>query len=119
MAISSIISIDLVVAFLLVVLIFYISAQIIATESHSLSARLDAQADVASCIAHSYEVVSSLSEGRDNEIVLSKVMSSAPKNVSLRTSAGYLYGGAHPGQCVTRAVYVKDLGVPAILEVCG
>lgn len=118
MAISSIISIDLVVAFVLVVLVFYVSAQAMAAESHSLAARMDAQAEVASRIARSYEIVSSLSEGRDNEITLSRTVSMAPKNVSLRTSLGYLYGGPSQGTCIVRAVYVRDIGMPAVLEVC-
>ncbi|MCX8205629.1 MAG: hypothetical protein N3H30_00150 [Candidatus Micrarchaeota archaeon] len=116
--ISSIISIDLVVAFVLAVLIFYIAAQVMAAESHSLSTQLDSQAELAACIARSYEVVSALSEGRDNEVMFSKMLLQMPKNASLRTSSGYLYGGPREGPCIARAVYVIDLGTPAILEVC-
>jgi hypothetical protein len=69
-------------------------------------------------IARSYEVLSQLSSGRDNEIDYYKIISNAPRNVSLRVMNGYIYGSHQDSLCIKRAVYIRDLKEVGILEVC-
>jgi len=110
--------VDLLISFLLVLVLFYMGAMALSIESSRVARTVSADSEISLKIARSYEVLSLLSEGRDNEVSLLGLHISQPVDVSLKVMDGYIYGGRSAGLCVQRAVYVKDLGEPGILEVC-
>ncbi len=110
--------IDMIIAFILILFTFYICANIESQTGDSLRNSITLQSETALKIARSYEVLSQLSDKRDNEITMLRLNMLKPQDVSLRTYTGYIYGGEPHSFCVERAVYIKDLNEVGILEVC-
>ncbi len=112
------ISIDLIIAFILALYLFYLCS-VILTNAYAFTAKkLSQNSELAQKIARSYEVISQLSNGRDNEILLSKLRNLGIQNVSLKTRQGYVYGGSASSLCINRIVYIYDMGEVGLLEVC-
>lgn len=115
---KGLLDIDLILAFMLILLTFVISATVAAAFTESMCTRLSLSSDISSKIARSYGLLSQLSDGRDNEILLSRLQLLNPKGVSLKSMGGYYYGGKASTLCIQRAVYIKDINEVGILEVC-
>lgn len=111
-------SIDLIISFILVLYIFYICSAMLVNAYENTHQKLSLNSHFAMKIARSYEILSLLSNGRDNEILYSKIHAYDMENVSLKTQRGYVYGGSFDTLCIDRIVYIQDMNEVGVLEVC-
>ncbi|MGB9635477.1 MAG: hypothetical protein ACP5H8_01375 [Candidatus Micrarchaeia archaeon] len=118
MEIRGILNLDLAVSFIIMLFLFYLCVSLMLNIVHNAKNNIYLDSEVSLKIARSYEVISHISSGRDNEIDYSRIISDAPKNVSLQVMNGYIYGGPSDYLCIKRAVYIRDLKEVGILEVC-
>lgn len=116
--IKGVINIDLVVAFIFVIAIFSIVLNFIDTLNYNSIQTNKFEYETLNSISRSYEVLSSISNGRDNEISLIKLELLSPSQVSLSSPQGYLYGGELDCLYIKRAVYIVELNEVGYIEVC-
>lgn len=116
--IKGVINIDLVVAFIFVIAIFSIVLNFIDTLNYNSIQTNKFEYETLNSISRSYEVLSSISNGRDNEISLIKLELLSPSKVSLSSPQGYLYGGELDCLYIKRAVYIVELNEVGYIEVC-
>ena len=118
MEIKGVINIDLVVAFIFVIAIFSIVLNFIDTLNYNSIQTNKFEYETLNSISRSYEVLSSISNGRDNEISLIQLELLSPSKVSLSSPQGYLYGGKLDCLYIKRAVYIVELNEVGYIEVC-
>ena len=116
--IKGVINIDLVVAFIFVIAIFSIVLNFIDALNYNSIQTNKFEYETLNSISRSYEVLSSISNGRDNEISLIQLELLSPSKVSLSSPQGYLYGGELDCLYIKRAVYIVELNEVGYIEVC-
>ncbi len=116
--IKGVINIDLVVAFIFVIAIFSIVLNFIDTLNYNSIQTNKFEYETLNSISRSYEILSLISNGRDNEISLIKLELLSPSKVSLSSPQGYLYGGELDCLYIKRAVYIVELNEVGYIEVC-
>ena len=116
--IKGVINIDLVVEFIFVIAIFSIVLNFIDTLNYNSIQTNKFEYETLNSISRSYEILSSISNGRDNEISLIKLELLSPSQVSLSSPQGYLYGGKLDCLYIKRAVYIVELNEVGYIEVC-
>lgn len=116
--IKGVINIDLVVAFIFVIAIFSIVLNFIDTLNYNSIQTNKFEYGTLNSISRSYEILSSISNGRDNEISLIQLELLSPSKVSLSSPQGYLYGGELDCLYIKRAVYIVELKEVGYIEVC-
>jgi len=115
---KGVLEVDMMIAFILTLLLFVLCADAASRMTDNVHESFSVSNDISSKISRSYGLLSQLSNGRDNEILFSKLQSLNPENVSLRSMSGYYYGSKSNSVCIQRAVYIVDLNDVGILEVC-
>lgn len=118
MEIKGIINLDLVVAFIFTITIFSIVLNFVDTLNYNSIVMYQFESSNLNSISRSYEIISTISNGRDNEISLIKLEFLSPSNVSLNSPKGYLYGEKLNCLYVKRAVYIVELQEVGYVEVC-
>lgn len=118
MGIKGIINLDLVVAFIFTISIFSVVLNFTDTLNYNSIKMYQFEVQTINSISKSYEIISLISNGRDNEISLIKLEFLSPSNVSLNSPKGYLYGEKMDCLYVKRAVYIMDLNEVGYIEVC-
>jgi hypothetical protein len=116
--IKGIINLDLVIAFIFTVSIFSLVLNFTDTLNSNSIKMYQFESQTINSISKSYEVISLISNGRDNEISLIKLESLSPSNVSLSSPKGYLYGEKMDCLYIKRAVYIIELNEVGYVEVC-
>lgn len=118
MEIKGIINLDLVVAFLFTISIFSVVLNFVDTLNYNSRAMYSFESQNINSISRSYEILSKISNGRDNEISLIKLQLLSPSNISLNTPPGYIYGRELDCLYVQRVVYIIELKEVGLIEVC-
>ena len=118
MEIKGIINLDLIVSFIFIIAIFSIILHFVDTLNYNSKIILSFESQNINSISRSYEVLSQISNGRDNEISLIKLQLLSPLNVSLNSPSGYIYGNELDCLYIQRAVYIIELKEVGLIEVC-
>jgi len=116
--IKGIINLDLFLAFIFVLVIFSIILNFMDVINLTSINIYSSEINVLNSISRSYEIISQISIGRDNEISLIKLNSLSPSNVSLNTPNGYIYNSKLNCIYIQRAVYIIELNEVGYIEVC-
>jgi hypothetical protein len=116
--IKGVINLDLVLAFIFTISIFSIVLNFVDVLNSNSITMYQFESSTINSISRSYEVISEISNGRDNEISLTKLQHISPSNVSLNSPRGYLYNEKLDCLYIRRAVYVIELQEVGYIEVC-
>lgn len=116
--IKGIINIDLILAFIFTISIFSVILNFTDVLNYNSISLYDFESSTLNSISRSYEIISSISNGRDNEISLIQLELLSPSKVSLSSPQGYLYGGELDCLYIKRAVYIVELNEVGYIEVC-
>ena len=118
MEIKGIINLDLIVSFIFIIAIFSIILNFVDALNYNSKVILSFESQNVNSISRSYEILSQISNGRDNEISLIKLQLLSPSNVSLNTPSGYIYNTELDCLYIQRAVYIIELKEVGFIEVC-
>lgn len=118
MGIRGIINIDLLLAFIFTISIFAVILNFNDSLNLNSIKQHNFEIETIDSISRSYELLSQICSGRDNEISLTKLITLSPSSVSLLTPNGYLYGEKLDCLYIKRAVYITELNEVGYIEVC-
>jgi hypothetical protein len=116
--IKGIINLDLILAFIFTIAIFSIVLNFVDVLNYNSISMYEFESETINSISRSYEIISEISNGRDNEISLIKLELISPSNVSLNSPIGRLYGEKLDCLYIRRAVYIIELQEVGYIEVC-